>query len=617
LEWLHGKEAYMSAAPLSITAPITTKAWEATLGATMRALASGHAPLTLTLQGMHAPDPLTAQTHWFIPNASTDAVRGVSDRLALVKKHHNASIHQHYCPTDAASRQVFEALEVLRVEWVGTHALAGVQHNLHEQWAAQCAEAYHADTPLTPALLGDILRAMLLHDHDNLSLPPPAVIALHMERIANAIDRATQGQWRNLLTHAPTQTAYAHACITLISQLSSVEGSGLPVQATQENSEESGTEDAQTTHETPVEAEQVFSPTPSDTSASTIHSEIISSLADMAAIIAGEEVETTAMAEAPPAELPVPAPPSAQQPYHPFTTQFDEVVAAEKLASTEELQRLRAELDQKLQQVQGSFTRLSARLQRLLLAKQQMRWTFEEEEGMLDAGRLARLVVNPAWRHSFKQRHDCELTDTIITLLIDNSGSMRGRPITIAALSSDILARVLERAGIKVEILGFTTREWKGGQSAKAWQAAGRPARAGRLNDLRHIIYKSADTPFVRARRALALMLKEGLLKENIDGEALLWAYRRLQHRPEKRRILMVISDGAPVDDATLSANATGYLDQHLCHVIATIEADPNTELTAIGIGHDVTRYYKRSLTLPDVTRLGETMTTELVRLFS
>jgi cobaltochelatase CobT len=577
----------------------------------MRSLAGGSTPLSLTLQGLHPPDPLAGQTHWFIPHNSVPEIRGMSDRLALVRKYHNPALHHQFAPKDTDSHHVFDALEVLRVEWAGTHILAGVRHNLHQQWETLCAEIYSADSPLTPALLADVLRAMLMRELNN--TPPPPALAAHVARLSNEIEQLTHGQWRTLLTHTEHQTAYAKACIALITQLTAMAGAGLTAQVAHDTAEDTDTEEADTSPDANAETQQVFSHAESDTSS--MQENILSSLMDISAIDAGAEVETTAVGDAPPAQplaiLPAPLP------YRAFTTQFDEVIAAEKLASEEELRRLRAELDQKLQLVQGSFTRLSARLQRLLLAKQQIRWSYEEEEGMLDAGRLARIVVNPVWRHSFKQRHEADLRNTIITLLLDNSGSMRGRPITIAALSSDILARVLERAGIKVEILGFTTREWKGGQSAKAWQAEGRPARAGRLNDLRHIIYKSADTPFVRARRSLALMLKEGLLKENIDGEALLWAYRRLQHRSEERRILMVISDGAPVDDATLSANSTGYLDQHLRHVIATIEADPNIELTAIGIGHDVTRYYQRSLTLPDVTRLGETMTTELVRLFS
>ncbi|MBY0356139.1 MAG: hypothetical protein K2Q12_10500, partial [Rickettsiales bacterium] len=303
-------------------------------------------------------------------------------------------------------------------------------------------------------------------------------------------------------------------------------------------------------------------------------------------------------------------------PYRIYTERFDEAVPAHQLASAEELARLRGQLDQKLSQVRGTFARLSAQLQRLLLARQQRSWEFDLEDGVINTARLARVVASPAYRQIYKQEKEAPFKDTVITLLLDNSGSMRGRPITIAALSADILARTLERAGVKVEILGFTTRDWKGGLSYKDWVKQGRPAKPGRLNDLRHIIYKSADQPLVRARRNLGLMLKDGLLKENIDGEALLWAYQRLLLRPEARRILMVISDGAPVDDATLSANFPGYLDRHLREIIAHVEQDKNVELLAIGIGHDVGRYYARSVTLSDISRLGETMAKELVKLF-
>jgi cobaltochelatase CobT len=302
--------------------------------------------------------------------------------------------------------------------------------------------------------------------------------------------------------------------------------------------------------------------------------------------------------------------------YHAYTTQYDEIIHAHQLISPDELMRLRSKLDEKLTMVRGTFAKLSARLQRVLLAKQQRKWEFDLEDGRIHPARLARLVASPHHNLIYRQERDTSFRDTVVTLLLDNSGSMRGRPITIAALSADILSRTLERAGIKVEILGFTTAEWKGGRSGKAWKAAGCPPHAGRLNDIRHIIYKAADTPLVRAKRNLGLMLKDGMLKENIDGEALLWAYERILARRESRRILMIISDGAPVDDSTLSANDSAYLDRHLREVIKRIEGDSRIELLAIGIGHDVGRYYSKSVTLRDVAMLGETMTNELVALF-
>jgi cobaltochelatase CobT len=299
-----------------------------------------------------------------------------------------------------------------------------------------------------------------------------------------------------------------------------------------------------------------------------------------------------------------------------WTTQFDEIVAASDLCDDEELTRLRAYLDAQLKGLQGIVTRLANRLQRRLMAQQTRSWDFDQEEGQLDAARLARVIVSPGHSLSYKIERDIEFKDTIVTLLIDNSGSMRGRPISIAAISADVMARTLERCGVKTEILGFTTRAWKGGMSRDAWLAGGKPAQPGRLNDLRHIVYKKADEPWRHARRNLGLMMREGLLKENIDGEALLWAHSRLLARPEDRRVLMVISDGAPVDDSTLSVNSGHYLERHLREVISEIEAKSPVQLIAIGIGHDVTRNYRRAVTIMDAEQLGGTMIEQLAGLF-
>ena len=302
--------------------------------------------------------------------------------------------------------------------------------------------------------------------------------------------------------------------------------------------------------------------------------------------------------------------------YRVYTNQFDEVIGAEDLCDAEELGRLRNYLDKQLASLQGVVARLANRLQRRLMAQQNRSWEFDLEEGLLDAARLTRIIINPLHALSFKVEHDTQFRDTVVTLLLDNSGSMRGRPITVAATCADILARTLERCGVKVEILGFTTRAWKGGQSREKWLADGKPANPGRLNDLRHIIYKAADTPWRRARRSLGLMMREGLLKENIDGEALIWAHNRLLARSEQRRILMVISDGAPVDDSTLSVNSGNYLERHLRQVITDIEQRSPIELIAIGIGHDVTRYYRRAVTIIDAEELGGAMTEKLAELF-
>jgi cobaltochelatase CobT len=302
--------------------------------------------------------------------------------------------------------------------------------------------------------------------------------------------------------------------------------------------------------------------------------------------------------------------------YKVHTTLFDETVAATELCDSEELTRLRAFLDQQLSTMQGVVARLANKLQRLLMAQQNRSWEFDLEEGLLDASRLPRIILDPMYPLSYKQEKDMTFRDTVVTLLLDNSGSMRGRPIMVAAMCADILARTLERCAVKTEILGFTTRAWKGGQSREKWIADGKPPHPGRLNDLRHIIYKAADEPWRRARKNLGLMMREGLLKENIDGEALMWAHNRVVHRPEQRKILMVISDGAPVDDSTLSVNAGNYLERHLRHVIEDIENKSAVELTAIGIGHDVTRYYRKAVTIVDAEQLGGAMTEQLISLF-
>jgi len=302
--------------------------------------------------------------------------------------------------------------------------------------------------------------------------------------------------------------------------------------------------------------------------------------------------------------------------YKAWTSQYDEVIAATELCDAEELTRLRSYLDQQLVHLQSTVSKLANRLQRRLMAQQNRSWDFDQEEGLLDAARLARVIINPMQSLSYKIERDTEFKDTVVTLLIDNSGSMRGRPISIAAISADILARTLERCGVKTEILGFTTRAWKGGQARESWLAAGRPPQPGRLNDIRHIVYKQADEPWRRAKTNLGLMMREGLLKENIDGEALLWAHGRLIARPEDRKILMVISDGAPVDDSTLSVNSGSYLERHLRQVIGWIEGRSPVELIAIGIGHDVTRYYARAVTIMDADQLGGTMIEQLAALF-
>ena len=302
--------------------------------------------------------------------------------------------------------------------------------------------------------------------------------------------------------------------------------------------------------------------------------------------------------------------------YNIYTTQYDEVAKAEKLESEEEIAKLRNNLDQQLVTFQDLITKLANKLQRQLLAKQNRSWEFDLEEGLLDSSKLPRIIMDPYHSISFKKEKDQDFKDTVVTLLIDNSGSMRGRPITIAALCADILSRTLERCSVKVEVLGFTTKNWKGGKSREFWNNNNKPKNPGRLNDLRHIIYKNADTQWRRSKNNIGLMLKEGLLKENIDGEAILWAYNRLKKREEERKILMVISDGAPVDDSTLSVNSGDFLEKHLKKIVKFIENKSDVEILAIGIGHDVSRYYNKAIKITDVQELGDVMISQLTGLF-
>ncbi len=302
--------------------------------------------------------------------------------------------------------------------------------------------------------------------------------------------------------------------------------------------------------------------------------------------------------------------------YHIYTNQFDEIAKAEILETNEEISKLRKSLDQQLTSFQDLITKLANKLQRQLLAKQNRAWEFDLEEGLLDSSKLTRIIIDPQNSLSFKKEKDLEFKDTVVTLLIDNSGSMRGRPITIAAICGDILSRTLERCSVKVEILGFTTKNWKGGKSREEWNKNNKPKNPGRLNDLRHIIYKSADTHWRQSKKNLGLMLKEGLLKENIDGEAISWAFNRLKKRKEERKILMVISDGAPVDDSTLSVNSGDFLEKHLKKIVQNIENKSDIEILAIGIGHDVSRYYKKAIKITDVQELGDVMIEQLSGLF-
>jgi cobaltochelatase CobT len=558
-----------------------------------------------------------------IPNPPRDlnpkeaaVARGAADAMALKLRHHDAGVHAYRTPSSAQARAAFDALEQARYEAIGAREMAGVAGNLGAAIDDRSRrQGYDRVTGRDEAMLPEALR-LLAREALTGAAPPPTA-------------KAMVDAWRPFVAqHMPTrfdslqklmadQDAYARETRRLLNQLALDVGPEMEEQQSGGSESEEDDADSEEQSESDDQGGQTeqqtgeMRPTMGD-GESDEAAEIEVSMSESAEGGDGTEDEDSDAQPRPN----TPSDSTDRNVYKAFTTEFDEVVGADQLADPEELARLRRLLDQQLQHLHGVVARLANRLQRRLLAKQTRAWQFDLEEGILDTARLARVVANPVLPLSFKQEKQTEFRDTVVTLLIDNSGSMRGRPITIAALSADILAHTLERCGVKVEILGFTTRAWKGGQSRERWLASGKPVNPGRLNDLRHIVYKSADAPWRRARKNLGLMLREGLLKENIDGEALLWAYSRLMGRPEQRRILMVISDGAPVDDSTLSINSGNYLEQHLREVIRQIENSGMVELVAIGIGHDVTRYYRRAVTLVDAEQLGGTMLGKLSELF-
>lgn len=543
--------------------------------------------------------------------------RGAADSAALRLRFHDPRVHARNAPADIDARAVFDALETARVEALGARAMGGVRENLRHLTEARIrsdaiVRARDADeVPLSTAV-GLIARERLSND------APPAAAAEGLKLVASWIEAKAAPELDALALTLDDQAAFAKLSRRLLEDLDLAAAE----EAADEEPEEGGEEaegDQDGSDETAEQGDE-GQPGGGDAEMRGEETEDQDSRSEST-----EEVEA-GDEESPPgddlSESLFAAPGrrnwdlSPATDYKAFTTRFDEIVEAEELCDEEELGRLRAYLDQQMGGLSNVVTRLANRLQRRLLAQQARSWDFDQEEGLLDAARLARVVVNPRHALSFKIERDTEFRDTVVSLVIDNSGSMRGRPIAIAAICGDILARTLERCGVATEILGFTTRGWKGGQSREAWLAAGRPASPGRLNDLRHIVYKRADEPYRRARRNLGLMMREGLLKENIDGEALLWAHNRLIARPEERRIMMVISDGAPVDDSTASANGGTYLERHLRQVIEWIEKRSSVELIAIGIGHDVTRYYTRAVTIMDAEQLAGAMVEQLAGLF-
>ncbi len=543
--------------------------------------------------------------------------RGTADGFALKRRFHNEATHARYQPQGEMARDLYEAMETARCEAVGARHMPGTAENIDARIAHDAERKGYAqirsqtEAPLSVAA-GLLIREMAT----GRALPKGADTVADLWR--PFVEQQASETLENLDHVLGDQAAFARFARKVIQDLGY--GDQLGDDPDDMSDEDEGSEEEQS------EAED----TPDSTGDESSDSEESETEQDGAQeetaetdVVMDENAEDEMsdesempQAEAPP-EPPLPAPPSDADPnYVIYSTDFDEEISAEELAEPIELERLRAYLDQQLDPLKGAVSRLANKLQRRLQAQQNRSWEFDLEEGTLDAGRLARVVANPTTPLSFKVEKDTEFRDTVVTLLIDNSGSMRGRPISIAAICADVLARTLERCQVKVEILGFTTRAWKGGQSREKWLADGRAQSPGRLNDLRHIVYKSADAPWRRVRDNLGLMMKEGLLKENIDGEALEWAHRRMVNRREQRKILMVISDGAPVDDSTLSVNSANFLEKHLRDVIAMVEKRKAVELLAIGIGHDVTRYYERAVTITDVEQLAGAMTEQLAALF-
>jgi cobaltochelatase CobT len=544
-------------------------------------------------------------------------LRGEADAAALRLRYHSDSTHARRQPRGSHARAIFDAVEQARVEALGANAMAGVADNLAVALEQECRakgleRAQNADN----ANLPDVLR-LLVREHLTGSLPPAAARRL-VDECRPWIEGKAARRLDELGHRIEDQDAFAKCLRGLIADLDLLDEESDSDDQADADSEDQEGEGGESQSEGEGESQESdaeqseSSTTEGESGEDGAEAQAAEAEDDELAPGGADESETAGRVRRPDPRDNRPREPA----YRIYTGQFDEVVEADELCDGIELTRLRAQLDQQLAHLKGVTSKLANRLQRRLMARQTRSWEFDLEEGLLDTARLSRVIINPEHPLSFKRERQTDFRDTVVTLLLDNSGSMRGRPITVAAMSADILARTLERCGVKVEILGFTTRAWKGGQARERWIAQGKPANPGRLNDLRHIIYKPAEAPWRRARKSLGLMLREGILKENIDGEALLWAHNRLLARHEERRILMVISDGAPVDDSTLSVNPGNYLERHLRDVIRYIETRSPVQLVAIGIGHDVTRYYRRAVTIVDAEQLGGTMMEKLAELF-
>ena len=531
--------------------------------------------------------------------------RGQADSVALWHAHHDTGIHERRAPADPVARKMFDAVEQTRVEAVGTRYLDGVASNLEVNLSNRL-NALNNDSDQAEVLAEGL--ALLLRQ--KMTNRPVSERGREILSHCSETLQKVEPEWLDkLCDQQHDQQAFAMHVNELLVAMDFVDGADAgeyAADADDQFDEQDLPED---------DSESDLSPGESDSS-----EELPESEGEEGEAVDDPEddsaTEGADVSETPGASIQETSGESTEK-YHVYTTEYDEIIAPLDLCTTTELSRLRERLDEHVGDLQTSIGRFANRLQRHLLAHQNRSWNFDQEEGVLDTARLTRVVTDPMQPLSFKQEKESKFRDTVVTLLIDNSGSMHGRSIVVAASCADVLANTLERCGVSVEILGFTTRAWKGGQARNKWVMADQPPNPGRLNDLRHIVYKNADTPWRRGRNNLGLMLRKGLLKENIDGEALTWAYQRMMLRPEKRKILMVISDGAPIDDSTLSANAGKFLERHLQEVIKQVEADPEVELTAIGIGHDVTQYYKRAATIANVSELANVMTTQLVELFN
>jgi cobaltochelatase CobT len=596
-----------------------TEPFKAAVTSALRAL-SRDGELEVTF-GTDRPDPKAPVARLPLPSRDLPAnetaeIRGFADAYALRRRYHDDKIHQSHRPPGALAGVVYDSIEQARIEAVGGRDMPGCGTNLDA--ALQKRFEMEKLRPSEDAEVRNLATVVELMVRERLThTPPPEAAREAVDQLRTWIEDKAGGDLDGLDAQLDDQDAFSRLARTIVADLELADDLDDNEDRSDDSSDdddtsESETEEQQSQSQSDSESMQAVA---SETSEDTDDDQSAEGFEVM-----GEDMDATQGQEESEGASPWRPNYSGEDRladvYRAYVTEFDEIITAEDLCDNEELGRLRQSLDQQVQPLRGAVSKLANRLQRLLMAQQTRSWDFDQEEGILDPARLPRVITDPMHPLSFKVETDTRFRDTVVTLLIDNSGSMRGRPISIAAICADILARTLERCGVACEILGFTTRAWKGGQSREKWISEGKPVNPGRLNDLRHIIYKTADAPWRRSRKNLGLMLREGLLKENIDGEAVLWAHNRLLARPEDRRILMVISDGAPVDDSTLSANPGNYLEQHLREVIRWIESRSPVELIAIGIGHDVTRYYKRAVTIMDAEQLGGAITDQLASLF-